>query len=189
MKHFVCLLLPVVFWGACSAYKLRQPGEIYISSGVRVSILPPSAFKGELSAVQEIRLFHGGAERVMTGVLKISPSGLRVIVFADMARVLTLNHTSAGIECEISPLVPAPKIEPEYILFDVQLAYFPVDAIDRALPKGMSFREEGAARTLYRGERKIASIAREGGTIEFTNFERSYSYRIGPIAGSPPEDL
>jgi hypothetical protein len=189
MKRLVCLLLSVVFLGACSAHRLGQSREVYVSSGVRARLLPPSAFKGELSEVQEMRFIYGGAERTTTGVVKISPSGLRVIVLAGMVRILTLNYTSTGIECDVSPLLSAFKIEPEYLIFDVQLIYFPVDAINRALPKGMSFREEGTTRVLYLGEKKVASIAKEGGAIEFTNFERSYSYRIGPIAGLPREGL
>jgi hypothetical protein len=168
----------VSFLGACSAYKLKQPRDFYVSNGVKACLLPPDAFKGELSAVQEIRIFHGGEERVMTGIVKILPTGIRLIVLADMARIMTLNYTSAGIKCEFSPLVPALKIEPEYILFDIQLTYYPVDAINRVLPQGMSFSEEGGSRFLYHGDKKIASIAKRGGAVEFVNFERSYSYKI-----------
>jgi hypothetical protein len=183
MKRFACLLLPVALLGACSAHKVWQPGEIYVSDGVKVRPLPLGAFKGELSAVQEISFSHGGVERTVTGVVTITPDRLQVIALAGMVRILTLDYTSAGMECDVSPLVPVPKIEPEYIVFDVQLAYFPVDAIDRALPRGMSFREEGATRALYRGEKKIASITRDGETVEFINFERSYSYKMGPPGG------
>jgi len=178
MKRFARFLLAVAFLGGCNTYKLSQPKEFYVSEGAMARLLPPSAYNGELSAVQEIRSFYGGTERVMTGIVKIFPSSMQVIVLADMARIMTLNYTSAGIKCEFSPLVPASKLEPEYVLFDIQLTYFPVDAINSALPEGMSFREEGAIRVLYRGENKIASIAKNGGTIEFVNYERSYSYKI-----------
>jgi hypothetical protein len=178
MKRFARFLLAVAFLGGCSAYKLRQPKEFYVSAGAMAHLLHPSAFNGELSAVQEIKSFYGGAERVMTGIVKIFPSSMQVIVLADAARIMTLNYTSAGIKCEFSPLVPVSKIEPEYVLFDIQLTYFPVDAINSALPEGMSFREEGAIRVLYRGDKIIASITRDGGTIEFVNHERSYSYKI-----------
>jgi len=181
MKRFACFLLVMAFLGSCSAYKLRQPKELYVSDGVRACLLPPSAFKGELSEVQEIRSFHSGAERIVTGIVKLFPNSMQVLLLADMARIMTLNYTSAGIKYEFSPLIPASKFEPEYVLFDIQLIYFPVDAINSALPEGMSFREEGAIRVLYRGEKKIALIAKDGGTVEFVNFERSYSYKIVPL--------
>jgi len=178
MKRFACLLAAVAFFGACSTHRVSRPKEIYASAGMKVRLLPPSAYGGELSAVQEVRVSRGGAELVVTGIVKILRDSMQVIALADMARLMTLNYTPAGIECEVSPLVPLPKIRPEYILFDVQLAYFPADAINAALPKGMSFCEDGGARALYRGEKKIVSIARDGGTMEFANLERSYSCRI-----------
>jgi hypothetical protein len=195
-----CLLLPLAFLGACSPHgpgrrgeikEIREIRDIYISGGVRARLLPPGAFRGELSEAQKVRVRppRGGAELAATSLVELSGDGMRVMVFADMARILTLSYTPAGIECEVSPLVPAPRIDPEYVLFDVQLIYFPADTVDGALPEGMSFCEEGAVRALYRGEKKIASIVREGGaggTIEFTNFERSYSYRIEPIVPIVP---
>ena len=143
-----------------------------------MSLLPPSAFGGELTCVQEIMGTYGNTKQALTGIVRLSSEEMQVMLFAEMARIMTVKYGAGGIECESSPLISVVNVRPEYVLFDIQLTYFPAEAINRALPKGMAFKEEGAVRTLCRGDQVIVKIVRIGDDIEFINNERLYSYLI-----------
>ncbi|MCL1892780.1 MAG: DUF3261 domain-containing protein [Holophagaceae bacterium] len=143
-----------------------------------MSLLPPSAYGGELTCVQEITGNYGGSKRVLTGVVKLTFEEMQVTLLAEMARIMTIKYGVKGIEYDFSPLIPVTNIQPEYVLLDIQLTYFPATAINKALPGGMTFHEDGTTRTLYRGDQAIVKIIRNGKNIEFINSERSYSYLI-----------
>ena len=143
-----------------------------------MSLLPPGAYGGELTCVQEIMGTYGNSKQVLTGIVRLSSEDMQVTLFAEMARIMTIKYGALGMEYDFSPLIPVANIRPEYVLFDIQLTYFPAEAINKALPKGMTFSEEGAVRTLYRGDQAIVKIVRNGEDIEFINNERSYSYLI-----------
>jgi hypothetical protein len=175
---FFIFTILIAFLGGCKAHGVRPAQRFYVSEGVQARLLPTGAFRGEQTIVQEIRTFYGGADRALTGIVKLSSQAMQVIILVDMTRLMTVDYGPAGIKYEFSPLIPASAIEPEYVLFDIQLAYFPADAINRGLPDGMSFSEEGDVRVLYHGEKKIVEITQQGDTLEFVNHEHSYSYKI-----------
>jgi hypothetical protein len=175
---FLIFTIFIAFLGGCKAHGVRPAQRFFVSEGIQARLLPTSAFRGEQTIVQEIRTFYGGSDRSLTGIVKLSSQAMQVIILADMARLMTVDYGPGGIKYEFSPLIPASAIEPEYVLFDIQLTYFPAEAINKNLPDGMSFLEEGGVRVLYRDEKKIVEITRHGDTLEFVNHERSYSYKI-----------
>src|SRR5215510_14260792 len=100
MKYVTGYLLIVIFLCGCSTHRLRQSHDFYVSEGVMTCLLPVNAYEGEMTSVQEIRITYAGTEHVLTGIIKLSQNGIQVIILANMARMMTLNYTSAGIEYE-----------------------------------------------------------------------------------------
>jgi len=149
MRRRPLILAVVAFLGACAqtpppAPRLRMPalqlgpGSLgaSVSLAQRLSVLrSPMSGRGRVS------------ENSLDTQLEIEPGSLRLAAFALGQRVMLLQWDGHQLQEQRHKLLPA-EVDAAHVLRDVQLAYWPADAISAALPPGWALEQAAYRRTL-----------------------------------------
>jgi hypothetical protein len=140
-----CLLLSLVVLGGCAATGARRDFE-------QMPLLPPAAFGMEAQGQQRLTLSReaGGATLTLDAAVEVDAGELRVAGVLLGQRILLLVWDGARLRETREPVVPE-ALRGRAILRDLQLVYWPAEAIRAALPRGWRLQEEAARRQLYRG--------------------------------------
>jgi hypothetical protein len=147
-------------------------------------LAPPGAV-GTRSAAQVIHAAYGARSVVLRTAIEVTDGRLEVVgVTANGMRVFTARYDGKTIDAQKSPFVPD-KLDPERVLADMQLALWPLAAVQAA------FRERGlqvsepfpGMRRLQRGDALLAEVHYASadpwnGRLWFVNFEFDYSLTI-----------
>src|SRR5689334_1320921 len=135
-----CLLGAALLLAACqSAPPARAPGPTAaptVTDATHPALAAPDAV-GSRSATQVIHAAYGARSVVLRTVVETGPGKLDVVgVTATGQRVFTAHYDGRAIDAQKSPFVPD-KLDPERVLADMQLALWPLAAVQAA------FRERG----------------------------------------------
>ena len=177
MKYVICLFI-IFFLPACQTSNYQKAESFYVSKNTELKLIPLKSFDKDITLNQIMESEYGGKKRIANSVVKLSNKELKVLAFADTVRLFSITYDGENIASEFSPLIPASKIKPEYILFDIQLIYFPVEAISKTFPKNVKIKAGETYREIYVDDVKIVEILYQGKEIHFHNLEHNYSYKI-----------
>jgi len=150
-------------------------------------LLPPAAFGAEAQGQQRLTLSRdsGAAQLALDAAVEIDAGELRVAGVLLGQRILLLVWDGKRLQETREAVVPE-ALNGRAILRDLQLVYWPAEAIRAALPRGWRLEEEAARRRLYRGATVVFESARSDaaplGNASLWN--RLGHYRIG-IESSP----
>lgn len=147
-------------------------------------VLPPASLGAERAAEQVLHAAYGGREATLHCIVEIAPERLRVIgVTALGQRVFRLEQDAQGLRVERSPFAPG-ELQPQDILADIQLAYWPLPTLQSVAPAGVRLTEpRPGLRRLSRGARLVAEVHYAAddpwnGRLWLVNVERGYSLDI-----------
>jgi hypothetical protein len=144
---------------------------------------------GTRSATQVIHAAYGARSIVLRTMVETGPGKLDVVgVTATGQRVFTAHYDGRTIDAQKSPFVPD-KLDPERVLADMQLALWPLPAVQAAFrERGLTVTEPFAGvRRMSRGDALLAEVHYAGGDpwsgrLWFVNFEFDYSLTIDTTA-------
>lgn len=122
--------------------------------------LSPASLGRELSLVQRITVLRGEA-RSFDAQLEVDASAVRIAAVAMGQTIASLTWDGVKLEQQVSTHVP-PAVTAERILSDVQLAWWPVEAIRAGLPAGFALEERGTERVLTQNGAPWATVRYEG---------------------------
>jgi hypothetical protein len=124
-------------------------------------LLPPAAFGAEAQGQQRLTLSRdsGGAQLALDAAVEIDAGELRVAGMLLGQRILLLTWDGKRLQEMREPVVPE-ALGGRAILRDLQLVYWPAEAIRAALPRGWRLEEDAARRRLYRGATVVFESAR-----------------------------
>jgi hypothetical protein len=180
----IALLLASVL-AACHT---TPPAPTAVGAGMTTPAHTPLASPdavGARSAAQVIHAAYGARSVVLRTAIEVNDGKLEVVgVTATGLRVFTARYDGKTIDAQKSPFVPD-KLDPERVLADMQLALWPLPAVQAA------FRERGldvsepfpGVRRLLRGDALLAEVHYASadpwnGRLWFVNFEFDYSLTI-----------
>lgn len=120
--------------------------------------LSPAALGSTLSTAQHLVITFDGATMAtdlppaLDTLLEVQPDRLRLAALAWGKRILTLEWD--GVQLQTQRHIPLPaQLDEKRILRDIQLAYWPLPALQAALPKGWTLQDDGTQRRLlWQGE-------------------------------------
>lgn len=125
-----------------------------------------------------------GPEKTFTFLCALELSGQNIAMAGltvDGLSLFNIAYDGRTLKQEKSPLL-LETIDAQYILKDLQFAYWPVDALRKILPVGWHIETTAHTRALYRGDEKI-SVARYPAnaapwpeSVELINYR--YGYRL-----------
>lgn len=143
--------------------------------------LAPSTFAGAVNLVQRLtitRLDGVTPPRQVEALLEIDPLGLKLAGFALGQRVLMLEWDGRKIQIQRHPQLPE-QVDATRILRDIQLAYWPVTALNAGLPSGWQVEEKMQTRVLtHDGHPQLrvrySAAERWNGRVELENQAEGY---------------
>lgn len=142
------LLLPWLV--ACATSNARRGFEA-------LPLLSPSALGAEATGVQRLtlsRLSAGGhatgEQLALDAAVEVDAKELRVAGMLLGQRILLLSWDGRQLAEQREAVVPQ-ALSGRAILRDLQLVYWPADAIRAALPRGWQLQQQAARRRLLRG--------------------------------------
>jgi hypothetical protein len=172
--------------GACA----HAPQDIG-GAATRPPIAPPGALSAR-SASQVIHAIYGARALTLRTAIEVDASALKVVgVTATGQRLFAVTWDGTSVAAQKSGFVPD-NVQPERVLADVQLALWPLTAVQRAFaPAGFEVSEPFAGvRRLMRGDALIAEVHYASadpwaGRLWFVNFEFDYSLTIDTSTATP----
>jgi len=142
--------------------------------------LPPSALGATISLQQHLSVEREGRIDYLDAALEVDDRQLDMIGLAMGQLVMSLHFDGITLTSWRHALLP-PQVRGEDVLEDIQLTYWPIDAIRAALPAGWRIEDEGLRRTLWSGDTEVMTIdygalPRWSGKVTLSNLR--YGYRL-----------
>lgn len=128
-----------------------------------LTTLPPATLGRTVHAAQSLIIEYDGQSWSMQGALEATPAEIRLVGLSPLGqRVITLRWDGTTLTEERDARLPE-RIRGERILGDVQLIYWPRDALAAALPPGWRVEEANGQRTVLRDGAPFATIRCDDG--------------------------
>jgi hypothetical protein len=167
---------------ACATAPTRPPAPTVALPSLALS---PAAFGDAVSLSQRLSFAHDldpGGPRTLEALLEIDVAALRLAGFALGQRVFTLRWDGAALDEERDPHLPA-QIQSRQVLRDVQLVYWPAEAVRAALPPGWTLEDAHGHRALLHDGTPWVTVRYEGeprwvGSTELVNLAEHYRLTI-----------
>jgi hypothetical protein len=151
--------------------------------------LAPAALGATLSLQQHLTIERQGRVDDLDAALEVDAERLDLVGLRLGQRIVALHFDGRELRSWRHPLVPA-GLRAEDVLEDLQLALWPIDAIEKSLPAGWSISEANRRRMLRLGDAPIMMIEfsaepRWSGKIELTNLRYRYRLTIESVSSAP----
>jgi hypothetical protein len=171
-----------LFLAGCAA---SAPRPASVAAGL--PLLAPATL-GESRTVQQVlHVAFGDRDATLNAVLSLTPEKLQVVgLNAVGLRLFTVEYAGGELKSERAPGLPA-EVDPARVLSDLQLAFWPLSALQAATrDTAYEIIEPYArARRLKRNGRLIAEVHYAddrpwSGRVWLSNFEHGYSLAVDP---------
>ena len=131
--------------------------------GIEVPLLrlAPSALDRTLALQQRLSFRHGERVQTVEAMVESDTQATRVVIHAQGQVALRLDWDGRTLDQQRSPFLPD-AIDGDRVLNDLQLVFWPSEAIIAALPVGWTLTERNGQRDLLLGETLVASIHHPG---------------------------
>lgn len=154
--------------------------------------LAPSTLGYSVDAEQLLSAAYGARESTLRCIVTVDADALQVVgLTASGQRVFSLRYDGEQIDGERSTFAPE-QIDPQHILADIQLAFWPLDAVAAAAEKrGWQVSEPRAGLRRVSGNGRIiaevhyADADPWNGRLWLSNFVAGYSLDIRTRSGIP----
>lgn len=183
IRRLLVIAMPLAIMAGCAATTPSRPA----TDDTPLLRLPPAALSRRLALQQQLLVQAGGRQQRIEVLLESDEHAVRLVL-------LNLGQTAARLDWDGHELVQtrAPwwpqAVGGEQVLSNLQLALWPADAINAALPAGWSLEPRDGQRHLRRGSEIVATVSYPTPTrIELVH--RLQGYRIDiesqPLEGAP----
>ena len=157
MQRLIAVLLSVLLLAGCAMPQVRVAAGQAAAASTPVLRLPPSARPGTLALQQRLAFRHGDRRESVDALVESDGTTTRLVIHAQGQVALRLDWDGRQLTQQRAAWLPA-ALDGERVLSDLQLVFWPVDAIVASLPAGWSLREENGQRILRKGEDIIATV-------------------------------
>ncbi|HMB43473.1 MAG TPA: DUF3261 domain-containing protein [Luteimonas sp.] len=152
MLRLIASLFVAVLLIGCATHPSRSPfGEL---PTLRLS---PASLGHALELQQRLQVTVHDKTQTLDALLEVDEKELRLGVQALGQSALNLHWDGNTLQQQRADWLP-PSLSGERVLFDLQLVYWPADAIRAALPKDWSLQESAAQRHLLHAGSEIVSV-------------------------------
>ena len=175
------LIILIALWlTACVTNSIsKMDNQAENSFGLALS---PASLQQTLQLSQQLTITYNNQSHQLDGLLESTPQYVQIALVKFGRRILTLHFDGNKINVQKDAMVPQ-EIQPEQILSDLQLAFWPYKSIVEKLPDNYTLVDEGNIRTLLFRNEVISRIHYQSTEphwqrIELTNLKFKYSMNI-----------
>ncbi|GHB94369.1 DUF3261 domain-containing protein [Thermomonas carbonis] len=157
MRRLIGLLLSALLLAGCVAQQAAVAERKALAASMPMLRLPPSALPGTLALQQRLAFRHGDRRETVDALVENDTGSTRLVIHAQGQVALRLEWDGKQLTQTRAPWLPS-ELDGERVLSDLQLVFWPVDAIASALPEGWSLRDDQGQRVLRQRETIIATV-------------------------------
>jgi hypothetical protein len=165
---------------ACTPPATRPPAD-----AAPLFALAPSALPGGLAEQQRLSFEHGDRRETVDAMVQADADAVRLVIHAQGQVALRLDWDGEQLAQKRMPWLPE-SLDGARVLSDLQLVFWPVEALRTQLPAGWTLEEAGPRRTLKDAQGTVAWVDREGANTRVLHQVRlRYRLRIDSVPVSP----
>jgi hypothetical protein len=158
MRAAIVALLLAGALAGCTTVKPVNGAATPIGKNLEMSLPATPGYPGRFSAMQTVVGNYGGQKGAFQAVLDFAPDKATVVITAVSGpRILGVTWTSKGIVEDRTPLAPE-NLKGISILGDIFVALWPVEAVQRAMPEGVTVTVDGNVRSVKTVDRVIEEV-------------------------------
>lgn len=186
MKKSFCLAFALIslLLVSCATRKAASGSlnPVYVTNSKKVQVLQPAFMNGEVDAQQYLTMTYGNQSFSLLAYVFADDSSIDIQLFNDFGAGMG-NLYFDGFECIVESALFPSNLKPEYIILDLQNAWYKFDALkaNYAASK-LTFTSEktenGEIRKVMNGNKLIEKIEITETDIRITNYLRQYEYFI-----------
>jgi hypothetical protein len=146
-------------------------------------------YPGAVAAFQTIHVVRGDQTGDVQALVELSAPQLVMVLTQPLGpRLATIAWTADGIDIERAPGAPAAAVQPEDVLADLVLAFWPEAAVRENLRDGLALVVQSDRRLVMRGDALLIEVERNdadpwNGTVRLDNRLVGYQLTIVSQAG------
>ena len=183
--HFILALIlcGIICLSGCASIKKNQKiSPVYVTNTKKFYLLPSACISGSIDKTQLLNGKFGDNEFSLLTYTQADQNGIFMSLFNDFGVSMgSLSYDGKNVVFE-SNVFPK-KLKAEYILADLQFAFYSQEYVKEALSKtGLVFTEEifedKTVRKILNGDNLIELIILEKGSTSIKNLLRNYEYNL-----------
>lgn len=188
VKVFFLLFSAWIFFSGCTSTKIIGDSNIepiYITNIKKLYLLPPFDIEKNIDSEQLLTATFGDNTMAFLAYLKADENEIFLSMFNDFGTGMgTLFYDGVNISFD-SPVFPQ-NLKSEYIVADLQFAYYKVHSIQKLL-KSIKMKmvveknENSEKRKIYNGPFLIEEITKSEKSIVIKNKLRGYEYVLQEV--------
>lgn len=156
----LCLTIVALIAGCATAPPARGSASATTSSGL-ILRLSPASFGRAAALTQRITVTTGAQSQTVDALLEVDPTTVRIAFVSLGQTVGTLTWDGRDLQAQRS--VPLPEaLTAARVLTDLQLVWWPADAVKRELPPSYSLEAGASSRVLLKAGVPVATVLFEG---------------------------
>lgn len=176
----------ITFLSACTTHPVVPVEHLNIA-------LSPESLGQNISVQQQLHVAQNKQSHDLQVVLEVNKEKITLIGLAMSQRVLSLEYDGKNLTSWRHFMLPK-EVQAQNVLQNLQLAFWPEEVIQKALPKDWTIREDALARNIYYKNDRMIKIKYNNpvhwlGTIVFEDCYYHYSLTIQSVSMSPEHDL
>ncbi len=159
MRKALSVLLPSALLAGCAGVPLNSaPAPIQIAPGVSLRLPRPADLGRSIEADQLVVARYGSQSVSFEGRIKVADGVLTMIALDPLGRRLaSISWTAAGVTASSAPTA-LNRLDPQHILADLVLLYWPDGVIGQAV-LGATVSDSGGVRSVVRNGQEIIRVS------------------------------
>lgn len=155
---------------------------VYVTNTKPMYLLSPENTDGEVDSYQLLQGQFGSQSFTLLCYIISNSDGINITLLNDFGTDMgSLNYD--GNQVNFESVVFPENLPAEYILLDIQNAYYKKESLEKAYKlAGLTFEEENTAeasvRVIKSGKKIVEVITKNGNYIKIQNSLRGYEYNL-----------
>jgi len=150
--RLIAIVALAVMLAACAGQPVRAP-----ISELPTLRLSPASLGFEMALQQRLQVIVGDKSQTLDALLEVDAGELRLGVQALGQSALTMRWDGKELQQRRADWLP-PALSADRVLFDLQLVFWPADAIRAVLPANWTLQEAPGRRLLLNAGAEVVSV-------------------------------
>ena len=176
------LLLLAIFVSCATATTCPLRYPVHVTNARVVDLLPPEDMVSPIDALYMFTASFGTSSFYMQAFIQANEGGIFINLLNDFGSDMgTLTYT--GNELSLASSVLPASLKAQYIVADIQFAYYDADAVAESLRRaGLDFTVTNDGdielRRIMNGKKCIEEISISSSSVSIINHLRGYEYHL-----------
>lgn len=176
IKWAAALLSSAFLFASCASTKRNVRYPVYVTNKCVIDLLPDEDCKSNVDALYSVMIKEGGDTFNTLAYLTIEDTGVYITMLNDFGVSMGSISYGQGELAMNAPMLPK-MLKAQYIIADVQFAFYDEEAVRKALEyAGLNMESGEGVRTIMDGKKTVETIRQGSNEIRIENALRGYEW-------------